>query len=167
MMSKNQLTGTATQPQRNRKFCQFNNDQYCKWLTLCITTIAITLSELPWSYFIVLFSINSVSFSLHAHFYFFCALLYVNVSRALTSFSCIFDVTWLTSVHCYIYPVSSLFDFQNHLIQIPRLPAQKWQRFYIVISRTEHALVPAKKCWQQQTWASSWRNHHGNARSYQ
>ena len=28
-MSKNQFTGTATQPQRNRKFCQFNNDQYC------------------------------------------------------------------------------------------------------------------------------------------
>jgi len=29
-MSKNQLTGTTTQPQYNRKFCQFNNDQYCK-----------------------------------------------------------------------------------------------------------------------------------------
>ena len=28
-MSKNQFTGTATQPQRNRKFCQFNKDQYC------------------------------------------------------------------------------------------------------------------------------------------
>ena len=28
-MSKNQLTGTTTQPQRNRKFCQFNKDQYC------------------------------------------------------------------------------------------------------------------------------------------
>ena len=28
-MSKNQCTGTATQPQCNRKFCQFNNDQYC------------------------------------------------------------------------------------------------------------------------------------------
>ena len=28
-MSKNQFTGTATQPQRNRKFCQFKNDQYC------------------------------------------------------------------------------------------------------------------------------------------
>ena len=27
-MSKNQFTGTAMQPQRNRKFCQFNNDQY-------------------------------------------------------------------------------------------------------------------------------------------
>ena len=25
---KNQFTGTATQPQCNRKFCQFNNDQY-------------------------------------------------------------------------------------------------------------------------------------------
>ena len=29
IMSKNQFTGTATQPQRNRKFCQFNKDQYC------------------------------------------------------------------------------------------------------------------------------------------
>ena len=29
-MSKNQFTGTATQPQRNRKICQFNKDQYCK-----------------------------------------------------------------------------------------------------------------------------------------
>ena len=28
-MSKNQFTGTATQLQRNRKLCQFNNDQYC------------------------------------------------------------------------------------------------------------------------------------------
>ena len=28
-MSKNQFTGTATQPQCIRKFCQFNNDQYC------------------------------------------------------------------------------------------------------------------------------------------
>ena len=28
-MSKNQFTGTATQPNCNRKFCQFNNDQYC------------------------------------------------------------------------------------------------------------------------------------------
>ena len=28
-MSKNQFTRTATQPQRNRKFCQFNKDQYC------------------------------------------------------------------------------------------------------------------------------------------
>ena len=28
-MSINQFTGTATQPQRNRKFCQFNKDQYC------------------------------------------------------------------------------------------------------------------------------------------
>ena len=27
-MSKNQFTGTATQPQRNRKLCQFNKDQY-------------------------------------------------------------------------------------------------------------------------------------------
>ena len=29
IMSKNQFTGTATQPQRNRKICQFDNDQYC------------------------------------------------------------------------------------------------------------------------------------------
>ena len=28
-MSKNQFTGSATQPQRNRKFCQFKKDQYC------------------------------------------------------------------------------------------------------------------------------------------
>ena len=32
-MSKYQFTGTATQPQCNRKFCQFNNDQYCNWKT--------------------------------------------------------------------------------------------------------------------------------------
>ena len=35
-MSKNQLTGTATQPQCNRKFCQFNNDQYCKFKAVLI-----------------------------------------------------------------------------------------------------------------------------------
>ena len=29
-MSKSQFTGTATQPQRSRKLCQFDNDQYCK-----------------------------------------------------------------------------------------------------------------------------------------
>ena len=29
-MSKKQFTGTAMQPQRNHKFRQFNNDQYCK-----------------------------------------------------------------------------------------------------------------------------------------
>ena len=29
IMSKNQFTGSATQPQCNRKFCQFNKDQYC------------------------------------------------------------------------------------------------------------------------------------------
>ena len=28
-MSKNQFTGTATRPQRNRKLYQFNKDQYC------------------------------------------------------------------------------------------------------------------------------------------
>jgi len=30
-MSKNQFTGTATPTQRNRKFCQFNKDQYCRF----------------------------------------------------------------------------------------------------------------------------------------
>ena len=34
-MSKNQFTGTATQPQCNRKFCQFNNDQYCTRKRTC------------------------------------------------------------------------------------------------------------------------------------
>ena len=29
IMSKNRFTGTATQPRRNRKLCQFNKDQYC------------------------------------------------------------------------------------------------------------------------------------------
>jgi len=33
-MSKNQFTGTATQPQRNRKLRQFNKDQYC---TVCLS----------------------------------------------------------------------------------------------------------------------------------
>ena len=28
-MSTNQFKGTAMQPQRNRKLCQFNKDQYC------------------------------------------------------------------------------------------------------------------------------------------
>ena len=32
IMSKNKFTGTATQPQCHRKFCQFNNDQYCRYL---------------------------------------------------------------------------------------------------------------------------------------
>ena len=31
-MSKNQFTGTATQPQRNRKLCQFNKNQYNKYI---------------------------------------------------------------------------------------------------------------------------------------
>ena len=34
IMSKNQFTGTATQPQCNRKFCQFNKDQNC----ICAST---------------------------------------------------------------------------------------------------------------------------------
>ena len=34
-MSKIQFTGTATQPQRNRKFCQFNKDQYCTQILTC------------------------------------------------------------------------------------------------------------------------------------
>ena len=29
-MSKTQFTGTATQPQYKRKFCQLKKDQYCK-----------------------------------------------------------------------------------------------------------------------------------------
>ena len=29
IMSKNQFTGTPTQPQCNRIFCQLNKDQYC------------------------------------------------------------------------------------------------------------------------------------------
>ena len=33
-MSKIQFTGTATQPQRNRIFRQFNKDQYCTSITL-------------------------------------------------------------------------------------------------------------------------------------
>ena len=37
-MSKNQFTGTATQPQCNRKFCQFNKDQYCKSICVAIGT---------------------------------------------------------------------------------------------------------------------------------
>ena len=31
IVSKNKFPGTATQPQRNLKFCQFNKDQY--WYT--------------------------------------------------------------------------------------------------------------------------------------
>ena len=31
-MSKKQITGTARQLQCNRKFCQFNKDQYCNGL---------------------------------------------------------------------------------------------------------------------------------------
>ena len=38
-MSKNQLTGTATQPQRHRIFCQFNKDQYCN------TCVAVEISH--------------------------------------------------------------------------------------------------------------------------
>ena len=29
IMPKNKFTGIATQPQRNRKLCQFNKDHYC------------------------------------------------------------------------------------------------------------------------------------------
>ena len=46
----NQFTGTATKPQRNRKCCQFNKDQYCNknmlipelW-PLCITLSFVIL----------------------------------------------------------------------------------------------------------------------------
>ena len=46
-MSKNQFIGTATQPRCNRKFCQFNNDQYCTVSKLfinvtCVYTIYIS-----------------------------------------------------------------------------------------------------------------------------
>ena len=34
IMLKNQFSGTAMQLQRNRKFCQFNNDQYCTLITM-------------------------------------------------------------------------------------------------------------------------------------
>ena len=37
-MSKNKFTGTATQPQRNRKLCQFNQDQYCTVLKRSVAT---------------------------------------------------------------------------------------------------------------------------------
>ena len=43
IMSKNQLTGSATQPQRNRKLCQFNNDQYCKQVTRPIFGILVVV----------------------------------------------------------------------------------------------------------------------------
>ena len=33
-MSKNQLTGTATQPKCNRIFFQLNKDQYCNYLII-------------------------------------------------------------------------------------------------------------------------------------
>ena len=36
-MSKHQFTGTATLPHHNRKFCQFNNDQYCT-MTMSVVT---------------------------------------------------------------------------------------------------------------------------------
>ena len=49
-MSKNQFTGTATQPQRNRKFCQFNKDQYCT----CNMDTDLT-DELRYNWFVVLF----------------------------------------------------------------------------------------------------------------
>ena len=38
-MSKNQFTGTATQTQCNRKFCQFNKDQYCIYSTIRVKLI--------------------------------------------------------------------------------------------------------------------------------
>ena len=46
-MSKNQFTGTAPQPQRNRKLCQFNKDQYCngKWSDIETPMANITLDK--------------------------------------------------------------------------------------------------------------------------
>ena len=48
-MSKNQFTGTATQPQRNRKLCQFNKDQYCILLsvTLALHANSVDPNETP------------------------------------------------------------------------------------------------------------------------
>ena len=40
-MSKNKFTGTATQLQRNRKFCQFNKDQY---RTSCLSKQGVSKS---------------------------------------------------------------------------------------------------------------------------
>ena len=45
---KNQFTGTATQPQRNRKFCQFNNDQYC--ITIDIDVVFVIIHHPPSSW---------------------------------------------------------------------------------------------------------------------
>ena len=44
-MSKNQFTGTAAQPRRNRKFCQFNKDQYCRIVHI-INLIRLVYNEL-------------------------------------------------------------------------------------------------------------------------
>ena len=45
-MSKNQFTGTAMQPQRNRKFCQFNNDQYGNRLLSCSNYRVFTVNNI-------------------------------------------------------------------------------------------------------------------------
>jgi len=37
-MTKIQFTRTATQPHRNRKFRQFNNDQYCRNVSSILNT---------------------------------------------------------------------------------------------------------------------------------
>ena len=38
---KDQFTGTATQPQRNRKFCQFKKDQYCMLINVCHIVLVV------------------------------------------------------------------------------------------------------------------------------
>ena len=46
-MSKNQFTGTATQPQRNATahFCQFNKDQYCTTCDASHVYVVSTLTQ--------------------------------------------------------------------------------------------------------------------------
>ena len=41
---KNQFTGTATQPQRNRKLCQFDKDQYCNTLLVIDNNTWLTIT---------------------------------------------------------------------------------------------------------------------------
>ena len=45
-MSKNQLTGTATQPQFNREICQFNKDQYCSRARILVYYAYLVLIEI-------------------------------------------------------------------------------------------------------------------------
>ena len=45
-MSNNNFTGTATQPQQNRKLCQFNKDQYC---TNTVDSFFVMLSKIKYN----------------------------------------------------------------------------------------------------------------------